>query len=57
MVCKFKQIVLRNIIDFEIGNGVQVVYKESERLNTSIRNHTETRFIERMVKYYTNKNE
>ena len=57
MVCKFKQIVLKNMVDFEIGNGVQIVYKESGRLNTAIRNRNEKRFIERMVKYYKNKNE
>ena len=45
------------MVDFEIGNGVQIVYKESGRLNTAIRNRNEKRFIERMVKYYKNKNE
>lgn len=56
MVCKFKQIVSQNIVQFDIGRGKQIMHLDIERLNLCVSNPCEKRFIERMVKYYTNKN-
>lgn len=57
MVCKFYQTVSKNIVQFDIGRGRQIMYLDIERLNLCVTHPCEKRFIERMVKYYTNKNQ